>query len=235
MPGDVGRAPRRPALSRDLVLQAALRLVDQEGLDALTMRRLGQELDRDPMALYRYATNRAELLDGVAELVVSELVIPPDASDWKAQLRRTAHEFRQLALAHPNVVPLIVTRPLATPLALRPLGTLRPLEQMLELLVGAGYTPVRALNVYRSYWGMLHGHVLNELQEVVVDPEETDALLRLGLHRLPNKEFPRLRGLAKELLAGYDGAVALDESLDLLLDGLAAATPPARKAARRTA
>jgi AcrR family transcriptional regulator len=228
-------ADRRPRLSRELVLQAALRLVDEENLDALTMRRLGQELGRDPMALYRYAENRAELLDGVAELVLSQLVIPADVPDWQEQLRRTGHEFRQLALAHPNVVPLIVTRPLATPLALRPIGTLRPLEQMLELLVGAGYTPVRALHIYRSYWGLLHGHILNELQEVVVDPEETDALLRLGLHRLPNKEFPRLRGLAKALLAGYDGAAALDESLDLLLDGLKAAAPAPRKVRRTKA
>jgi len=235
MTGDLSSSARRPRLSRDIVLRAALHLVDHEGLDALTMRRLGQELDRDPMALYRYATNRAELLDGVAELVLAELVIPVDVPDWQAQLRRTAHEFRQLALAHPNVVALIVTRPLATPLALRPIGTLRPLEQMLELLVRAGYTPVRALHIYRSYWGLLHGHILNELQEVVVDPEETDALLRLGLHRLPNKDFPRLRGLASALLAGYDGAAALDESLDLLLDGLTAATSAPREARRSTA
>ncbi len=106
---------------------------------------------------------------------------------------------------------------------------------MLELLVGAGYTPARPLHIYRSYWGLLNGHVLNELQDVVVDPEETDALLRLGLHRLPNKEFPRLRGLAKALLAGYDGAAALDESLDLLLDGLNAASPAPTKTARRKA
>jgi AcrR family transcriptional regulator len=236
-------APRRPRLSRELVLHAALRLVDEQGLEALTMRRLGQELGRDPMALYRYATNRAALLDGVAELVLAQLVISADTPDWQGQLRRAAHQFRQLALAHPNVVPLIVTRPLATPLALRPIGTLRPLEQMLELLIAAGYPPVRALHLYRSYWGLLHGHVLNELQEVVVDPEATDALLRLGLDRLPPEEFPRLRGLAKALLAGYDGAAALDESLDLLLNGLQAveqqapapgsrrrrAAPPARR------
>ena len=226
---------RRARLTRDVVLQAALRLVDDEGLDALSMRRLGQHLDRDPMALYRYATNRADLLDGVAELVLEGLDIPIDAPDWRAQLRRTAHQFRDLALAHPNVVPLIVTRPLATPLALRPIGTLRPLEQMLELLVRAGYRPVRALHIYRSYWGLLHGHVLNELQELVVDPDETDALLRLGLQRLPNKEFPRLRGLAKALLAGYDGAAALDESLDLLLNGLEAAPPAAPPRRRRPA
>lgn len=211
---------RRVPLNRERVLTAALRQVDVEGLDALTMRRLGQELGRDPMALYRYAETRAALLDGVAELVMCQLVIPPLVTDWQAQLRSTAHDFRRLALAHPNVVPLLVTRPLATPLGLRPLGTLRPLEQLLSLLTTAGFTPVRALQIYRTYFGLLHGHVLNELQEVLVDPEETDALLRLGLHRLPLREFPQLRGLAEHLLAGYDGAAELDQALDVLLSGL---------------
>jgi Tetracyclin repressor-like, C-terminal domain len=172
------------------------------------------------MALYRYAANRAALLDGVAELVLSGLEIPTHAADWREQLRSAAHDFRRLALAHPNVVPLLVTRPLATPLGLRPLGTLRPLEQILELLITAGFAPTRALHVYRTLFGLLYGHVLNELQEVVVDLEETDAVLRLGLHRLPPAQFPRLRSVAPDLLAGYDGATELDQALDLLLTGL---------------
>lgn len=211
----------RPALTREVVLVAALRLVDEEGLEALTMRRLAGALGHDPMALYRYANGRSALLDGVADAVLSQLVVPggPDL-DWQDRLRRTAHAFRRLALAHPNVVPLLVTRPLATPLGLRPLGTLRPLEQVLALLEGAGFTPVRALHAYRTYIGLLHGHVLNELQELVVDPAQSDALLRLGLQRLPAEDFPRLRGLAETLLAGYDGAAELDEGLDVLLAGL---------------
>ena len=211
---------RRPRLSRDIVLAAALALVDAEGLDALTMRRLGQALDRDPMALYRYAENRAALLDGVAEIVLADLVITADGTDWQTQLRRTGHDFRRLALAHPHVVPLIVTRPLSTPLGLRPLATLRPLEQILGLLTLAGFAPDQALHVYRAYCGLLNGHVLNELQEVLVDPLATDALLRLGLDRLPAEEFPHIRGLAGELLAGYDGEAELDVLLDILLDGL---------------
>jgi len=199
--------------------------VDAEGLDALTMRRLGQELDRDPMALYRYADSRAALLDGVAETVLAKLVIPSDGTDWQAQLRTTGHEFRRLALAHPHVVPLIVARPLATPLGLRPLGTLRPLEQILALLIGAGFAADQALHIYRAYFGLLHGHVLNELQEVLVDPKATDALLRLGLDRLPAEQFPNIRGLAEALLAGYDGAAELDRGLDLLLEGLRAERP----------
>ncbi|PTT68348.1 TetR/AcrR family transcriptional regulator C-terminal domain-containing protein [Arthrobacter sp. HMWF013] len=206
-------------LSKEIVLAGALDLVDTEGLDALTMRRLGQELNCDPMSLYRYAENRAALLDGVSELVFNELEIFPHDPDWKAQLRRIAHDLRLLALRHPNVVPLLVTRPLSTPLGLRPLGTLRPLEQILSLLVDAGFEPTDALHVYRAYYGFLYGHILNELQEFIVDPEENEVLLRLGLHRLPAKDFPRLRALAP-VLADYDGAAELDQGLTILLCGL---------------
>jgi AcrR family transcriptional regulator len=207
-------------LTRETVLQAALDLVDAEGLEALTMRRLGQALERDPMGLYRYAANRADLLDGITELVFNELAIFPQDPDWQAQLRRIAHDLRILALRHPNVVPLLVTRPLSTPLGLRPLGTLRPLEQILGLLIEAGFAPNDALHVYRAYYGFLYGHILNELQELIVDPEENVALLRLGLHRLPPREFPHLRELAP-VLADYDGAAELDEGISILLSGLA--------------
>lgn len=218
---DTEAAGQKTRLSRELVLATALELVDAEGLDALTMRRLGQELNRDPMSLYRYAANRAALLDGVSELVFNELTIVPQDPDWKAQLRHVAHDLRLLALRHPNVVPLLVTRPLSTPLGMRPLGTLRPLEQILSLLIDAGFAPPDALHIYRAYYGFLYGHILNELQEFIVDPEENEALLRLGLHRLPAKDFPRLRALGP-VLAEYDGAAELDQGITILLSGLGA-------------
>lgn len=210
---------RKARLSRELVLATALALVDKEGLEALSMRRLGQELQCDPMSLYRYAANRAALLDGVSEVVFDELAIFPGDPDWQAQLRKIAHDLRLLALRHPNVVPLLVTRPLSTPLGLRPLGTLRPLEQILTLLIEAGFTPADALHVYRAYYGFLYGHILNELQEYIVDPDESEAILRLGLHRLPAKDFPHLRALGP-VLAEYDGAAELDQGLSILLSGL---------------
>ena len=216
---------RKPRLSREVVLATALALVDAEGLEALSMRRLGAELGRDPMGLYRYAKNRADLLDGITEVVLEQLVIPTEVTDWQAQLRTTAHDFRDLALAHPNVVPLLVTRPLSTPLGLRPLGTLRPLENILDLLIRAGFAPEDALHVYRAYYGYLYGHILNELQEFVVDEQENEDLLRLGLHRLPARSFPRLRAMAA-LLADYDGAEELDQGITILLGGLAAQLRP---------
>jgi AcrR family transcriptional regulator len=214
-----GQTRESVGMSRELVLSTALEIIDRDGVEALSMRRLGHALGRDPMTLYRYASNKAALLDGVAELVLDQLKVDTEADDWAAELRSVARSFRDLALAHPHVVPLLVTRPLATPLALRPLGTLRPLEASLELLTRAGFTDVDALHVYRSFFGFLHGHVLNELQELVNNPEETDDLLRLGLHRLPIREFPLLRGLAP-VLAAYDGAAELERGLDMLLPGL---------------
>ncbi|MCU1573982.1 MAG: transcriptional regulator, TetR family [Micrococcaceae bacterium] len=111
------------------------------------MRRLGQILDRDPMALYRYAHNRAALLDGVAELVITEFEAMPASLDWQEQLRWTAHQVRRLAFKHPHVVPLLVTQSLSTPLGLRPAETLRPLETILALLSDAGFSAPDALHI----------------------------------------------------------------------------------------
>ena len=213
------RLPPRTPLSLERMLDAALHIVDTEGVEALSMRHLAQALDREAMSLYRYAHTKAALLDGVVELVLSELTVNPDADDWHQELRELARDFRHLALAHPNMVPLLVTRPLSTPLGLRPPGTLRPVEDFLELLTHAGFTPHHALRAYRLFLGFLHGHILDELQEIVDNPEETDDLLRLGLHRLPRTQFPRLRALAPEL-ASYDGAAYLDQGVEMMLTGL---------------
>jgi len=157
--------------------------------------------------------------------VLAQLKVDPADPDWAGQLRAVACAYRALALAHPHVVPLLVTRPLATPLALRPPGTLRPLEDVLALLTRAGFSGADALHIYRALFGFLHGHVLNELQELVDNPDETDDLLRLGLYRLPIGEFPLLRSLAP-VLAAYDGAAELERGLDILLTGLATTLPP---------
>ncbi len=212
-------APATAPITRNQVLRTALAIIDADGVEALSMRRLGRALDRDPMAVYRFAETKTALLDGVVELVLLDLAVDSTDRDWHAQLRLVAHRFRAIAVAHPHVVPLLVTRPLATPLALRPHGTLRPLEATLELLVRSGFSVVDALHIYRMFFGFLFGHVLNELQEIVDNPEETDDLLRLGLHRLSIKEFPRLRSLAPAL-AAYDGVSELERGLDILLSGL---------------
>lgn len=217
MPGSAVTA-EKSRLTREVMLAAALELVDDEGLESLSMRKLGHKLGKDPMALYRHAKNREALLDGLTEIIWDQLTIPP-VDEWQDQLRSTAHEFRDLVLQHPNIVPLLVTRPLSTPLGLRPPGALRPIEQLLALLMKAGFDSQGALHVYRAYYGFLFGHIINELEEFVVDADEDEEVLRLGLQRLSKKDFPHLRTLAP-LLADYDGKSELDQGMDILLQGL---------------
>jgi hypothetical protein len=103
---------------------------------------------------------------------------------------------------------------------------LRPLENFLELLIRAGFSPANALHAYRLFFGFLHGHILDELQEIIDNPDEADDLLRLGLHRLPRREFPRIRAVAPEL-ASYDGAAHLQQGVALMITGLQSRFEPA--------
>src|SRR6185437_3244101 len=88
-------------VTRDVILAAALAIIDRDGVDGLSMRRLARALGRDPMILYRHAPNKAALLDGVAETVLARLEVDRTDPDWVAQLRAVAHNYRRLALAHP--------------------------------------------------------------------------------------------------------------------------------------
>src|SRR3984893_6781848 len=112
-------------VTRDAVLAAALEIIDRDGADALSMRRLARALDRDPMILYRHAPGKAALLDGVAETVLAQLHVDSADPDWAGQLREGARRFR--ALARENVDPLVLSGlPVAAP-ARPSLGTLPPL------------------------------------------------------------------------------------------------------------
>jgi Tetracyclin repressor-like, C-terminal domain len=122
------------------------------------------------------------------------------------------------------ILPLLVTRPLATPLALRPLGTLRPLEDVPALLTRAGFSGPDALHIYRALLGFLHGHILNSGNSSTT-PRRPTTCFRLGLHRLPIGEIPLLRGLAS-VLADYDGPAELKRGLDILLAGLTTTLTP---------
>ena len=203
-----------------------MELIDLDGVDGLSMRRLARVLGRDPMILYRHAPNKAALLDGVAETVLVQLKVDPADPDWAGQLRAVARGYRALALAHPKVVPLLVTRPLATPLGLRPPGTLRPLEDILALLTRAGFSGPDALHIYRALFGdpstATSWTSCRNSSRTRTGPDD---LLRLGLHRLPIREFPLLRSLAPAL-ASYDGATELERGLDILLTGLTDSLTP---------
>nr|WSY49896.1 TetR/AcrR family transcriptional regulator C-terminal domain-containing protein [Streptomyces sp. NBC_00886] len=216
--GDRGRYGR---LSRELVLASALELVDREELPALSMRRLGAELDVEAMALYRYAASKDLLLDGLVEALHLELeerlTTGAEASNWRAELHRIARATYDVCLAHPQVVPLLSTRMLAIPLARRPLAVLRQHERVIALLRDAGFGETRSAAVFRAFTAWVLGYVSVELQAMVDNPEEQDPAFRLGLHRMPLQELPRLRETAAAL-AERGGPEGLTDGLDALLE-----------------
>lgn len=219
---DRGRYGR---LSRERVLASALELVDREGLSALSMRRLGAELGVEAMALYRYASSKDALLDGLVEALYLELearLASPgaEAPEWRTELQRIARETYDLCLAHPQVVPLLTTRMLAVPLARQPLAVLRQHERILALLRDAGLDEARSVVVFRAFTGWVLGYVSVELQAMVDNPEEPDPAFRLGLHRMPPQELPRLREAAATL-AERGGPEGLAAGVDALLERFA--------------
>ena len=133
----------RVVLSTDLIYQSALELVDAEGLDALTMRHLAEEIGVATMSLYSHVATKEDLLLGIVNLVTAEIGLPgPDLAPWEA-LKCVTREFRRVALLHPNLVPLIMRRP--------PTGYegLRTLDAALDALRRAGLDPALAAQAYR--------------------------------------------------------------------------------------
>ncbi len=227
-----GGRGRHTRLSRKRVLAAALELVDREGLFALSMRSLGAELGVEAMSLYRYTPGKDALLDGLAEALYLQLEdrlaeapiqrAPPAADcaaerpDWRAGLRRIALTTYEVCLDHPQVVPLLSTRMMAVPLARRSPAVLRDHERVLALLRDAGFDDAGSAAVFRAFTAWTLGYTWVELGAMVDNPEESDPAFRLGLHRLPPRELPRLRETARALAerGGPEGLVA---GLDALL------------------
>ncbi|MER7402954.1 TetR/AcrR family transcriptional regulator C-terminal domain-containing protein [Streptomyces sp. NPDC000070] len=236
MANEAGTGPARRAsdrgrygrLSRERVLTSALELVDREGLSALSMRRLGAELGVEAMALYRYASSKDALLDGLVEALYLELearlaaepAAGPGASTWRAELHRIARATYDVCLAHPQAVPLLATRMLALPLARRPAAVLRDHERVLALLREAGLDAAGSASVFQAFTAWLLGYVTVDLRPMVDNPDEPDPAFRLGLHRMPSHEVPVLRQTAPAL-AERGGPEGLAAGLDALLDRFA--------------
>jgi TetR/AcrR family tetracycline transcriptional repressor len=144
-------------LSRERVLQAGLDLVDREGVDALTMRRLGRELGVEAMSLYGYVNNKQDLLDGLLERVYDELPRSATEDTWQQQLRTTAQLLRHVLLGHPHAVGLVAARPM--PVAHR----LELLESATEALQRAGLDAGRASEVVTVTLCFTIGHTANEV------------------------------------------------------------------------
>jgi TetR/AcrR family transcriptional regulator, tetracycline repressor protein len=147
---------RPPITSRTDVLKAALRIVDEQGLERLTMRRLGAELGVDPMTVYHHVPDKAALFDGLIERVLAEIRIPEATGDWRHDLRAVVVEARTTLLRHPHAVILLGTRP---PIS-EPAFEL--VEAITAILLAGGFTEEQAADGFDCAGRLLIGHALAE-------------------------------------------------------------------------
>src|SRR3954452_22551117 len=174
-----GPGSGRSGLDQRRILGAAVRFIDENGLRMLTMQRLGAYLGVEGMALYRYVPGREALLDGIVETVVDELYGDPDVhleatGGWQDYLQRLAHGLRRIALAHPEVFPLVATRPPAGPWVRPPLRSLRWIESFLRAMPSSGFSDDAAAAPYRAFSSFLLGYLLLEISGKGVETGPVD-------------------------------------------------------------
>ncbi|MCG2620815.1 TetR/AcrR family transcriptional regulator C-terminal domain-containing protein [Arthrobacter sp. I2-34] len=221
--------PEKPRLERQRILQAGVDFIEQHGARQLTMRRLGSALGVEAMSLYRYVPSRESLLDGIVETVIDELYGDPEVyveprHGWQDYLLRLAHGLRRLALKHPQVFPLVATRPTEAPWVRPPLRSLRWVESFLAALTSSGFSDRAAVATYRAFSSFLLGHLLLEVAALGADVgpvEEADP------HPPASADldgYPLLQQL-QDLLSEDRSAQEFEESLENLMDRLEALAP----------
>lgn len=143
-------------LSRQSVLDAALAVIDEDGVDAVSMRTVARRLGVDAKSLYNHVAGKDALLDGVADAIVSSTRIPRPTGDLRADLLALALAFRDATLAHPRAAGVVLTRPVES------LSTVAPLEAVLSIVMAAGATPASAVHLLRTIMAFITGTLLRE-------------------------------------------------------------------------
>jgi len=218
----VDTATRR-RLDRRRVLEAALAVVDRDGLEALSMRRLGTELGVDPMAVYHYVDGKERLYDGIAELLWEQVALPEAADDPIATLRTLARSLRDLFGRHPAAAPLVLR---CTSL---PRSELQLFAAYLDALGAGGLPePAAVLRPVIAY-ALGTGYTESTMLGVQCEPGESrvlserELLLALG-QALPAGTPPELASAAVSLIADCNPDRCFEDGLELMLAGLSAKT-----------
>ena len=176
------------------------------------MRRLGSSLGVEAMAIYHHFAGRDELLSAIGDRLLEPLHVLEFGDNWREACRRFATALRDVAVARPATFQLLGLQPFDTP------SSLAPVERLLGVLVGGGFTPAAALAVYRATVSYARGYALAEATGFTVDAAKPDGRRRLAA--LPRAEFPILAGRAREL-AALDADGGYELGLEALLTGFA--------------
>jgi AcrR family transcriptional regulator len=209
----------RIPLSRDRVLRAGIALADASGVEALTMRRLGEELGFEAMSLYRHVANKQDLLDGMLDLVLAEWQLPAAQTDWKQAIQTSAISVHDGLRRHRWAAGLLMTG-----------GHIRParlhyMDRLLGTLRDAGFDAGATYSVYHLLDGYIFGFSLWEIAytTIPVDSETASNLMR----SIPWAEYPHLTEHRDQHVddGPHREVSAFEVGLDLILEGLARPAP----------
>jgi AcrR family transcriptional regulator len=208
------RALRRVPLSRERVLDAAIKLADQGGLESLSMRKLGQELGVEAMAVYYHFANKDEVIDGIVDIVFSQIDLPASGVDWKSAMRQRAVSLRDVLLRHRWAIGLMESRRKPGP------ANLRHHDVVIGSLRSAGLDMPTIAHAYSLVDSYIYGFALFTMN-IPFDPSEEVAELGQGVLRaFPVNAYPNLVAYISAMRPGYNYGDEFEYGLDLILDGL---------------
>lgn len=209
--------PTRSPLTRECIIDAALGLADEQGLDALSMRAIAARLGVQAMSLYNHVPNKASILDGLHERLMLSQELDVERLSWEDALRRVAYAMRRVALAHPKVFVLLATRPVSTA------NEMTQGARVFAAVARGGFDPDQCLFVVNLFVTSLSGLLLAEVAPVPGHPDvaEPDSLAALGTVGPDETEFAGvMRGLVARGEAESYFADRFDAFVDVLIAGL---------------
>jgi AcrR family transcriptional regulator len=210
------RAQDRAPLSRDRVLLGAMAVADAGGIGSLTIRSLAAQLGVKPMSVYHHVANKEEIIDGIVDLVFSEIELPSPDGDWRSELRRRAISARAVLRLHPWAIPLLQSRTNPGP------ATLRHHNAVIGALRAAGFSMEMVAHAYALMDSYVFGFALSEAALPINGPETVSEVADEMMHLFSPTDYPHLLEFTVEhvLKPGYDFGAEFEFGLDLVLDGL---------------
>lgn len=215
---------RRVALTRERVLQAALQLADQGGLETLSMRKLGQELGVEAMAIYHHFANKDEVLDGIVDLVFAEIELPPIGSHWKTAMRDRAISVRDALARHRWAIGLMESRARPGP------ANLRHHDAVIGSLRAAGFDMPMVAHAYSVLDGYIYGFALTKMNLPFDTADEVAEVAENILQPSALDDYPNLVAFitGHAMQPAYDYEEEFLYGLDVVLDGLEKAVSSSR-------
>jgi AcrR family transcriptional regulator len=211
----------RVPLSRERVLRGAVAVADADGIGSLTIRSLAQHLGVKPMSIYYYFANKSEILDGIVDVVFSEIDLPSVGGDWQSEMVRRAISARQVLRRHSWAIGLMESRKNPGP------ATLRHHDAVIGTLRGAGFSVEMTAHAYALIDSYVYGFALQEASLPFQGPDTVADVAEPMMRQFPVGEYPHLVELATEYIfqPGYDFGNEFTFGLDVILGALTKSIP----------